>query len=97
MHLEQIESSDPKVHTANIRETMKELIKHLRRDIDVVDDTLGHLPVSCQLAAGDRQHAGRTGPELVLARDVRRRLAILGDQRPDAGLHDRAHAFEARC
>jgi len=39
MHLEQIESSDPKVHTANIRETMKELIKHLRRDIDVVDDT----------------------------------------------------------
>lgn len=39
MLLEQINSADPKVHTSHVRQALKEIVKHLRRDIDMVDDT----------------------------------------------------------
>jgi hypothetical protein len=33
-----IESADPLVHTANVRGEFQELIQHLRRDIDKIQD-----------------------------------------------------------
>ena len=38
MHIQESDSRDPKVHTANIRAAMKELIAHLRRDVERVDE-----------------------------------------------------------
>jgi hypothetical protein len=36
--MKSIASSDPKAHTANVREEFREVIQHLRDDIDKFDD-----------------------------------------------------------
>ena len=38
MPIQDSDSRDPKVHTANIRKEMKALIDHLRRDVERVDE-----------------------------------------------------------
>ena len=50
-----------------------------------IDHPFGHLTVGGELAAGDGQHTGRAGPQLILAGDVGGRLARLADQGPHAG------------
>ena len=36
--METIASKDPRAHTANVRKEFRELIDHLRRDIDKIDE-----------------------------------------------------------
>jgi hypothetical protein len=36
--MESIASKDPRVHTANVRKEFRELIDHLRRDINKIDE-----------------------------------------------------------
>ena len=36
--MEKSNSKDPKVHTANIRKEFREIIEHLREDVQKVDD-----------------------------------------------------------
>ena len=43
---------------------------------------LGHHPVGRQLAPGNREHAAWPGPNLILARNLGSRLALLRHQRP---------------
>ena len=50
-----------------------------------IDDTLGHGAVGRELASRDGNHAARTGPHLVLARNLVGRLALLADEGAKAG------------
>jgi hypothetical protein len=38
MPIQESDSRDPKVHTATVRKAMKELIDHLRRNVERVDE-----------------------------------------------------------
>jgi ribosomal protein S20 len=38
MSLQDLQTRDPKAHTANIKSAMKDLIQHLRRDVQQVDE-----------------------------------------------------------
>jgi ribosomal protein S20 len=38
MSLQNLQTSDPKAHSANIKSAMHELIQHMRRDVEQVDE-----------------------------------------------------------
>ena len=38
MSLQDLQTSDPKAHTANIKTAMTELIQHMRRDVERVNE-----------------------------------------------------------
>jgi hypothetical protein len=38
MSPQNLQTSDPKAHTANLRSAMTDLIEHLRRDVEQVDE-----------------------------------------------------------